>query len=109
MSCQSLEDVVQLEEKEEEDGGKSQGQGEEQEAEDDGKDSEGENPLEKYMKMVLEARGQQQEKVHRTLGRLKISARVEPHLHLHLHRPLVVFAAKQRRRETLEPGGQDTV
>lgn len=74
MSCQSLEDVAQLEEKEEEeeeDSGTSKGQGEErkQEAEDDGKDSEGENPLEKYMKMVLETRGKQQEKVPHSLGR----------------------------------------
>ncbi|XP_075896233.1 centriole and centriolar satellite protein ofd1 isoform X2 [Nelusetta ayraudi] len=62
----SLEDVAQLEkeEEEEEDSGTSKGQGEErkQEDEDDGKDSEGENPLEKYMKMVLETRGKQQEK-----------------------------------------------
>lgn len=56
---------------EEKDSEKSKGQGEEQneEAEDDGKDSEGENPLEKYMKMVLEARGKQQEKVPCMLGR----------------------------------------
>lgn len=67
MSRQSLEDVAPLDE----DTGKSKGQGEEwkQEAEDDGEESAEENPLEKYMKMVLEAREKQQEKVPRTLGR----------------------------------------
>lgn len=116
MSCQSLEDVAQLEvqeeeeEEEEDDSGRSKGQGEErkQEAEDDGKDSEGENPLEKYMKMVLETRGKQQEKVPCTLGRperflLGLSDAPHPHL------PLVVFSASQQRRETLEPGGQNSV
>lgn len=69
MSRQNLQDVEQLE-KEEEDSEKSKGQGEEQkqEAEDDAKESKGENPLEKYMNMVLEARRQrQQEKVCCTL------------------------------------------
>lgn len=62
MSHQTLQDVEQLE-KEEENSEKSKGQGEEQkqEAEDNAKESKGENPLEKYMKMVLEARRQQQQ------------------------------------------------
>lgn len=52
----------------EEDVRKSEGGGEEWKQEDDGKDLTGGNPLEKYMKMVLEARGEQQEKVPCTLG-----------------------------------------
>lgn len=68
------------EEVEEEDVGKSEGGGEErkQQAEDEVKDSTGENPLEKYMKMVLEARGEQQEKVtHPPACMIKISAQVK--------------------------------
>lgn len=55
--------MAQLEDEEEEDVRKSQGDERKQEAQGDGKDTAEENTLEKYMKMVLEARAEQQEKV----------------------------------------------
>lgn len=70
MSNQSLQDVEkpgQEEEDKEDEGGVIKKQGDEeqkQEAGNDGEESKGENPLEKYMKMVLEAR----EKQHAQVG-----------------------------------------
>lgn len=69
MSNQSLQDAEKpgREEEDDEEGGVIKKQGDEeqkQEAGNDGEESKGENPLEKYMKMVLEAR----EKQHAQVG-----------------------------------------
>lgn len=110
MSHQSLEDIAQLDD-DEEDFGKSKGQGEEwkQEAEDDVKETTGENPLEKYMKMVLEARGEQQEKVRLTLCCHSKDFHSASAAHLDLYLDLVGFSASSQRRGSLEPRGQDSV
>uniref|UniRef100_A0A671WCM7 OFD1 centriole and centriolar satellite protein n=1 Tax=Sparus aurata TaxID=8175 RepID=A0A671WCM7_SPAAU len=62
MSLQDVEKPGQEEEDKEDEGGVIKKQGDEeqkQEAGNDGEESKGENPLEKYMKMVLEAREKQ--------------------------------------------------
>ncbi len=66
MSNQLFQEVEQPgQEKEEEEIGIDKGGDEEkkQEADNDGEESKGENPLEKYMKMVLEAREKQRVQV----------------------------------------------
>ncbi|XP_035860520.1 oral-facial-digital syndrome 1 protein homolog isoform X3 [Sander lucioperca] len=61
MLLQEMEQPGQRKEEEEEETGIKEGADEEQkqEADNDGEESKGENPLEKYMKMVLEAREKQ--------------------------------------------------
>lgn len=62
---QEMEQPGQRKEEEEEETGIKEGADEEQkqEADNDGEESKGENPLEKYMKMVLEAREKQHAQV----------------------------------------------
>lgn len=73
MSNLLLQKVEQLgqEEEEEEETGIEKGGDEEQkqEADNDGEEFKGENPLEKYMKMVLEAREKQHAQVSCTFVR----------------------------------------
>ncbi|XP_073329085.1 centriole and centriolar satellite protein ofd1 isoform X2 [Pagrus major] len=54
-----LQDVEKPGQEEEDSGIKKQGDEEQKQEKDDGEESKGENPLEKYMKMVLEAREKQ--------------------------------------------------
>lgn len=65
MSNQLLEELEEpaLEKEDEETEIKKRDEEQTQEADNDGEESKGENPLQKYMKMVLEAREKQHEEV----------------------------------------------